>query len=61
MRKKKTVNLPVRHAAHPSLRSGGNFMKGVECAEKSGKKNEKILRFLFFKLSSKIEVIFSQK
>ena len=44
-----------------SLRSGRNFMKGAECSEQYGKNNKKILRFLFFELSSKIGVILSQK
>ena len=45
----------------PPLRSGRNFMKGAECAEYNGKNNKKILRFLFFELSSKIVMMTSQK
>ena len=37
------------------------FMGDGECGVKYGKKNEKILRFIFFELSLKIEVMTSQK
>ena len=37
------------------------IMNGAECSESNGKNNKKILRFLFFELSSKIGVIFSLK
>ena len=37
------------------------FMDDGECAVKYGKNNEKILRFIFFELSSNIGVMTSQK
>ena len=37
------------------------IMNGAECSEYNGENNKKILRFLFFELSSKIGVIFSEK
>ena len=37
------------------------IVNGEECSESNGKNNKKILQFLFFELSSKIGVIFSQK
>ena len=35
------------------------IVNGAQCSESNGKNNKKILRFLFFELSSKIGVIFS--
>ena len=36
-------------------------VNGAQCSESNGKNNKKILRFLFFELSSKIWVIFFGK
>ena len=44
-----------------SVPSQKGIMNGAECSEYNGKNNKKILRFLFFELSSKIGVIFSEK
>ena len=52
------------HADLPPLRSVPSQkvnMNGAECSESNGKNNKKILRFLFFELSSNIGVIFSEK
>ena len=37
------------------------IVNGAQCSESNGNVNEKIFRFLFFELSSKIGVIFSEK
>ena len=37
------------------------IVNGAQCSESNAKNNKKILRFLFFELSSKIRVIFSGK
>ena len=52
------------HADPPPLKKDHlkNVIKnGAKCSEQNGKNNKKILRFFFFKLSSKTGVIFSQK
>ena len=37
------------------------IVNGAHCSESNGKNDKKIRRFLFFELSSKIGVIFSEK
>ena len=54
----------LRTCRPPSLKSVPYqkvIVNDAECYEYNGKNNKKILRFLFFELSSKIGVIFSEK
>ena len=48
--------IPLRSVPYQKV-----IVNGAQCSKSNGKNNKKILRFLFFELSSKIGVIFSEK
>ena len=56
MKDMQTPPAPPQKCPHQKV-----IVNGAQCSESNGKNNKKILRFLFFELSSKIGVIFSEK
>ena len=57
----KVEYFPIKDMQTPPLTFDQPFMDDGECGVQYGKNNEKILRLIFFELSSKIGVMTSQK